>query len=73
MVTYCDLLSVQRAVLVHPAGVIQRSYVISSPAGPTIRIEIAELESSGRSIVDGRPAGRRLGDLGGPNVIDACG
>jgi hypothetical protein len=64
MVAYCHLLGVQRAVLVYPAGLItdRRCYVMPSPTGPTIQIDIAEMESSGRSIVEWRDAGRRLGE-----------
>lgn len=64
MVAYCHLLGVQRAVLVYPAGLVtdRRSYVMPSPTGPTIQIDIVELESSGRSIVEWRDAGRRLGE-----------
>ena len=62
MVAYCHLLGVRRAALVYPAGLVsdRRSFVMASPTTPSIRIDIVELDSAGRSIAEWRAAGLRL-------------
>jgi hypothetical protein len=62
MVTYCHLTGARHSVLVFPKGQLrdQRSYVLPGPGSSALRVDLAELDTSGRTIAEWRRHGAAL-------------
>lgn len=64
MVTYCHITGATRAILVFPKGQVHdcRPYVLRAPNGASVRIDIVELDSSGRSLCEWHASGQALSE-----------